>query len=68
MIKWLLHRNVRGMESKYGYDATYMHELADESLSAFLRFATIQLSGGTFRGGAPANAWFGAGIAGAHFC
>lgn len=65
MIRWLLHRNVRAMEAKYGYDGTYMHELADDSLSAFLRFAAIQMSGGTFRGRAPANAWFAAGIAGA---
>lgn len=65
MIRWLLHRNFRGMEKKYGYDATYLHELADESLSACLRFATIQLVGGTFRSNAPSNAWFAAGIAGA---
>jgi hypothetical protein len=65
MLRWLFHRNIGGMEKKYGYDATYLHELADESLSAFLRFGAIQMSGGTFRGGAPANAWFAAGIAGA---
>jgi hypothetical protein len=65
MIKWLLHRNVRGMETKYGYDATYLHELADGSLSAALRFAAIQMAGGTFHDGAPSNAWFAAGIAGA---
>jgi len=65
MLKWFLHRNIRGMEKKYGYDATYMHELIDQSLSAFLRFAIIQQAGGTFRGGAPVNAWFAAGIAGA---
>jgi hypothetical protein len=65
MLKWLLQRNIRGMEKKYGYDATYLHELADDSLSAFLRFATIQTAGGTFRGDAAANAWFAAGIAGA---
>lgn len=65
MIRWLLHRNFRGMEKKYGYDATYLHELADESLSACVRFATVQLAGGTFRSNAPSNAWFAAGIAGA---
>lgn len=65
MIRWLLQRNIRKMEKKYGYDATYLHELANQSLSAFLRFAAIQTAGGTFRGGAPANAWFAAGIAGA---
>jgi hypothetical protein len=65
MLKWLFHREARKLEDKYGYDATYMHELADLSESAFLRFATIQTAGGTFRGGAAPNAWFAAGIAGA---
>lgn len=65
MFRWFLHRQVRGMETKYGYNAAYIHELADESLSAFLRFATIQTAGGTFRTDAPTNAWFAAGIAGA---
>lgn len=65
MLRWFLRRNIRGMEKKYSYDATYMHEMMDDSLSAFLRFAAIQMSGGTFRGSAPANAWFAAGIAGA---
>ncbi|HEY4125947.1 MAG TPA: hypothetical protein VGM36_15100 [Rhizomicrobium sp.] len=65
MLKWLLHRNLRRMERKYGYDATYGHELIDESLNASFRFATIQTAGGTFRGHAPANAWFASGIAGA---
>lgn len=65
MLKWLMLKSVRDMEKKYGYDATYMHEMADDSLSAFVRFAAIQLSGGTFRADAPPNAWFAAGIAGA---
>jgi hypothetical protein len=65
MLKWLFHRESRKLETKYGYDATYMHELADLSESAFLRFAMIQTAGGTFRGGAAPNAWFAAGIAGA---
>lgn len=65
MLKWLYHRKSRKLENKYGYDATYMHELADLSESAFLRFAMIQTAGGTFRGGAAPNAWFAAGIAGA---
>jgi hypothetical protein len=65
MLKWLMLRSVRKLEKKYGYDATYMHEMADDSLSAFARFAAIQMSGGTFRAGAPPNAWFAAGIAGA---
>lgn len=65
MLKRLFHRNIRGMEKKYGYDATYLHELIDLSTSAFLRFAIIQTAGGTFHGGAAPNAWQAAGIAGA---
>lgn len=65
MLKWFLHRQIRGMERRYGYDAAYMHELADLSLGAFLRFATIQTAGGTLRDGVPPNVWFAAGIAGA---
>jgi hypothetical protein len=65
MLKWIFHRNIRGMEKKYGYDATYLHELIDLSTSAFLRFAIIQTAGGTFHGGAAPNAWNAAGIAGA---
>jgi hypothetical protein len=65
MLKWLFHRNIRGMEKKYGYDATYLHELIDLSTSAFLRFAIIQTAGGTFHGGAAPSAWQAAGIAGA---
>lgn len=65
MIKWLLLRSVRNMERKYGYDATYLHEMADDSVNAFVRFAIIQLTGGGFRADAPANAWFAAGIGGA---
>jgi len=65
MLKWLLLKSVRDMEKKYGYDATYLHEMADDSLSAFVRFAIIQLAGGGFHANAPANAWSAAGIAGA---
>jgi len=65
MLKRFLLRSVRALEKKYGYDATYLHEMADDSLSAFLRFGIIQTSGGGFRADAPPNAWFAAGIAGA---
>ncbi len=65
MLKWFLHRYVRGLERRYGYDATYMHELTDISTNAFRRFARMQLAGGGWRGGAPRDAWLAAGIAGA---
>jgi len=67
MLKTLLHRYIRGFASRYNYDATYMHELADASTAAFVRFGIMQSAGGDWRGDAPPNAWFAAGIAGALF-
>ncbi|HEY5337179.1 MAG TPA: hypothetical protein VIJ85_03160 [Rhizomicrobium sp.] len=64
MLKWFLHRYIRNMEARYRYDATYMHELVDISVPAFRRFMKIQ-GAGTWRGDAPANAWWAAGVAGA---
>ncbi|HSM94918.1 MAG TPA: hypothetical protein VLT91_02665 [Rhizomicrobium sp.] len=67
MIKSLLHRFTRNFASQYNYDATYMHELADASPSAFVRFGIMQSAGGNWRGDAPPTAWFASGIAGALF-
>jgi hypothetical protein len=67
MLKALLHRFTNGFANKYNYDATYMHEMADASASAFVRFGIMQSAGGNWRGDAPANAWFASGIAGALF-
>ncbi|HEY1709717.1 MAG TPA: hypothetical protein VGG10_15720 [Rhizomicrobium sp.] len=65
MIKWFLHRYIRGFEKHYGYDGTYMHEMADTSVTAFQRFARMQMTGGNWRGTAPRDPWLAAGIAGA---
>ena len=65
MVRWFLHRYIRNFASRYDYDATYMHELADTSVTAFIRYAVMQLSGGTWRADAPAMALHAAGIAGA---
>jgi hypothetical protein len=67
MLKSFLHHYVRGFASRYNYDATYMHEMADASTAAFVRFGIMQSAGGNWRGDAPPNAWFAAGIAGALF-
>jgi hypothetical protein len=64
MLKWFTHRYIRGMEKRYGYDATYMHEFVDASFTGFRRFMKMQAAG-SWRGDAPANAWWAAGIAGA---
>ena len=65
MMRQLIHRYIRKLEHRYTYDATYMHEMADISTSAFNRFAIMQMAAGRWRGGAPKNALFAAGIAGA---
>jgi hypothetical protein len=65
MLRHYLHRYIRGFERRYDYDGSYMHELADASVAAFNRFTIMQLAGGEFRGDAPRDAWFAAGIAGA---
>ena len=46
MWKWLIHRKLRAFEQEHGYDASYMHEVLDTDLGAFLKFArAIGLSG-----------------------
>lgn len=65
MLKNFLHRYTRGFEKRYGYDATYMHEMIDIETAAFVRFSIMQQAGGTWRGDAPRDVWCAAGIAGA---
>jgi hypothetical protein len=64
MLKSFAHRYIRKMEKHYGYDATYMHEMLDVSFTGFRRFMKMQ-NAGNWRGDAPSNAWWAAGIAGA---
>ena len=42
MIRPLLHSIVQRFEKRYGYDATYMHEIADTSVGAFMKLALAQ--------------------------
>ena len=39
MLKWLIRRKLRAFERANGYDASYMHEVLDTDVSAFLKFA-----------------------------
>jgi len=39
MLKWLIHRRLRAFERAQGYDGSYMHEVLDADLGAFLKFA-----------------------------
>ena len=39
MFKWLFHRRLNAFEREHGYDASYMHEVVDRDVGAFLKFA-----------------------------
>lgn len=43
MITWLLLRAVGSMEREYGYDATYLRELAHTDRSAFIKLSLASL-------------------------
>jgi hypothetical protein len=64
MLKWFLHRYIRGMEKRYSYDATYLHELADISTTGFRRYVRAQTAA-RWTANVPAGVWHCAGIAGA---
>jgi hypothetical protein len=38
MLKWLIRRRLSAFERQHGYDASYLHEVLDTDLGAFLRF------------------------------
>lgn len=39
MLKWLIHRKLAAFERDFGYDASYMHDVLDTDLGAFMKFA-----------------------------
>src|SRR5262249_46623266 len=52
MLKWFIHRWVRGFERAHGYDASYMHEVLEADSTAFLKF--MRATGvGTYRKDVP---------------
>ena len=61
MVKWLLHRKLRAFEREHGYDATYMHELLDTDLGAFLKFERA-VGLGAYRKDVPADVYMAAGL------
>ncbi len=64
MLKWFLHRTIRAMETRFSYDATYLHELTDVSTGAMRRFMKAQMAL-RWHGPVPPAVWHCAGIAGA---
>src|SRR5688572_5898354 len=61
MLKWMLHRKLGAFERAQGYDASYMHELLDADLGAFLKFG--RATGlGAYRKDVPADVYVAAGL------
>ena len=66
MIRPLLHSIIRRFEKRYAYDATYMHEIADTSVGAFMKLGLAQAMN-THREGVPLDALFAARITAVRF-
>ena len=61
MLKVLMHKMINGFESRYAYDASYMHEINSVSASATIRL--MMLSGMTNFKGSDRSIWGGAALA-----
>ena len=54
LLKWMIHRKLSALEREHGYDASYMHEVVDRDVGAFLKFA--RATGlGSYRKDAPTD-------------
>jgi hypothetical protein len=59
MLKWLIHRKLRAFERANGYDGSYMHEVLDTDVGAFLKFSrATQLNG--YRKDVPPDVYYAA--------
>jgi len=55
MLTWFIKRRLAAFEKQYGYDASYLRELADTDLRAFFKFARAA-SIGNYRRDIPSEA------------
>jgi len=55
MLTWFIKRRLAAFEKKYGYDASYLRDLADTDLRAFFKFARAA-SIGNYRRDIPSEA------------
>ncbi|MEQ9519274.1 MAG: hypothetical protein RLN89_07520 [Parvibaculum sp.] len=62
MLKWLMHFGTRQMEKATSYDATYMHEVIDQSTSAGFKLSLLPLLS-QHKEDAPLPLWYGAALA-----
>ncbi|MGE0486238.1 MAG: hypothetical protein AB7Q81_18965 [Gammaproteobacteria bacterium] len=63
MLNRFLHGRIRAFERRYGYDGSYMHELADLDRTGFLRFMRTSSGLGQHTGCLPPTAFFAAKLA-----
>jgi hypothetical protein len=61
MLKWMFHRKLRAFERAHDYDASFMHEVLDTDLSAFMKFG-FATGLGTYRKDVPLEAHVAAGL------
>ena len=61
LLKWMIHRKLSAFEREHGYDASYMHEVVDRDVGAFLKFA--RATGlGSYRKDVPKDVHVAAGL------
>ncbi|WP_020574467.1 hypothetical protein [Actinopolymorpha alba] len=61
MLKWMIRRKLRAFERQHGYDSSFMHEVLDTDLRAFLKFG-FATGIGTYRKDVPLDVYFAAGL------
>jgi len=61
MLKWFIRRKLEAFERQHGYDASYMHEVLDIDLAAFLKFSRATALG-AYRKDVPADVYCGASL------
>lgn len=62
MLRWIARRRLVAFERAFDYDASYMHEMLDVSLTGFMRFSPVAKLA-QHREGVPLDAWYAAKIA-----
>jgi hypothetical protein len=63
MLRWLIRNRLNAFERKYGYDVSYMRELLDIDMGAFLAFARATKIG-NYRRDVPRDVYWAAKIIG----
>ena len=61
MLKWMMRRRIGAFERDFGYDASYMRDILDADISAFMAMARI-LPMAQYHKDLPAAAWHAAKI------